>query len=79
MTYYQRIKQAREMKGMTQKEMAKYFNTTAQQIGKYESGAQDMTVTRFSIMCRILGVSSDYILGLTPTSQPQPGQQYSLL
>ncbi len=79
MTYYQRIKQAREMKGMTQTDMAKYFGTTVQQISKYETGAQDMPVTRFSIMCRILGVSADYILGLTPTSQPQPDQQYSII
>ncbi len=79
MTYYQRIKQARELRGMTQAEMAKYFGTTQNQISKYESGAQEMTVTRFSIMCRILDVSADYILGLTPTNQPQPSQQYSLI
>lgn len=64
MKYYERLKQVREDKEKTQKEIAEYLKTTRQQIGKYENGEQQMTVERLKEFCEYYGVSADYILGL---------------
>ncbi len=64
MQYYERLKQVREDKEKTQKEIAEYLKTTRQQIGKYENGEQQMTVERLKEFCEYYSVSADYILGL---------------
>lgn len=64
MEYYERLKAVREDQDITQQEVAHALNTTRQQIGKYESGSQAMTVRRLEELCRFYKVSSDYILGL---------------
>lgn len=64
MTYYERIRAIREDKDISQRDLARLLGTTPQQMSKYETGQQEMTVTRLFKVCEILGVSSDYLLGL---------------
>ena len=62
--YYKLLKEAREDKDILQKQAAHALSTTQQQIFKYESGLQEMTVSRLKILCELYDVSADYILGL---------------
>lgn len=56
---------------MTQAELAAMLGTTRQQVGKYETGRQEMTAGKLAALCRALGVSADYLLGL-PKGLPWP-------
>lgn len=64
MEIYEALKEAREIKGIGQKEIAEKLKTTQPQISKYECGAQDITAKRLKEICLYYGVSADYILGL---------------
>lgn len=64
MKFNEIIKDLREDRDLTQEDIAKALDTTRQQIYKYESGKQEMTVNRLAKLCRFYGVSADYILGL---------------
>lgn len=64
MEYYERLKAIREDQDITQQEVANALKTTRQQIGKYESGSQTMTIGRLKELCQFYKVSADYILGL---------------
>jgi len=66
MEYYERIKAIREDKELNQTQIAEILGTTQQQIYKYESGLQEMSVVRFKKLCEYFQVSADYILGLAP-------------
>lgn len=64
MEYYERLKMARQDKDITQAMAGKILNTTKQQISIYETGKQEMTVTKLKELCELYHVSADYILGL---------------
>ena len=64
MEYYERLKATRIDKDLKQEDTAQALKTTRQQIYKYESGAQEMTVSKLRELCLYYGVSADYILGL---------------
>lgn len=64
MEIHERIKALREDRDISQKEVAEALNTTRQQIYKYESGQQEMTMSKLKALCDFYYVSADYILGL---------------
>ncbi|MCI8651292.1 MAG: helix-turn-helix transcriptional regulator [Oscillospiraceae bacterium] len=64
MEYYEKLKATREDQNKTQQEVADALKTTRQQIGKYETGSQIMTIGRLKELCQFYNVSADYILGL---------------
>lgn len=64
MEYAQKLREIREDRDLTQADIARILGTTQQQIYKYESGIQEMTVSRLIKLCEFYGVSADYILGL---------------
>lgn len=64
MEIYERLKQARKGKGYTQEKIAEMLNTTQQQYSKYEKGIQELPARRIIDICKILDVSSDWLLGL---------------
>ena len=64
MKYNEKLRELREDRDLTQRDVAEMLDTTQQQIYKYESGLQEMTVSRLAKLCRFYGVSADYILGL---------------
>lgn len=64
MEYYERLRQIRIDKDEKQETIAKILNTTKQQISKYETGQNEMTVGKLAKLCEYYNVSADYILGL---------------
>ena len=65
MYYNERIQWVRDCKNITQKEIAEYLGIKQQQYARYERGINIMPVTYLPKICIYLGVSADYILGLT--------------
>lgn len=63
--YQERIREERELQGITQKEMANRIGTSFQYYSKLETGRHIMTIERAIEICRILNISLDYIVGFT--------------
>ncbi|MBP3379197.1 MAG: helix-turn-helix transcriptional regulator [Clostridia bacterium] len=65
MNYYQRIKDLREDKDITQDHLADLLDTTQQQISKWENGTQKMGIDKYIKLAIYYNVSLDYLAGLT--------------
>ncbi len=65
MAHYPRLKDLREDKDLTQKEIAKLLFITQQQYSLYEKGYRDIPTAALTALSKFYGVSTDYILGLT--------------
>lgn len=73
MQYYnERIRFIREAKNITQSEIARAIGTTQKQYSKYETGVNEMTVSKLQKICTYLQVSADYILDLPKGSWYPP-------
>ena len=57
------LKECRKKAGMTQAQAATALLTTQQQINKYESGKQDLTLTRAIELADLYKVSLDELAG----------------
>jgi len=64
MNFGERIRDIRTDHDHTQKELAELIGCSSKQIGRYESGEQEMTLTKLKIFCEVYGISADYVLGL---------------
>ena len=60
-----RLGDCRMQKRLSQKELAELLDTSQQQIGKYETGKQEITSRRFIKYAEVCGVSLDYLAGRT--------------
>lgn len=69
---YKRIRDLREDKDITQKEMARILNCSQQVYSNYELGQRDIPTDILIKLARVHNVSVDYILGLTDTQAPKP-------
>lgn len=72
MYYNERIQFERDCKNITQKEIAELLGIKQQQYARYEKGINLMPITMLPKICKILNISSDYILGLTNVKEPYP-------
>lgn len=72
MYYNEKMAFERDCKNITQKEMSELLGIKQQQYARYEKGINTMPVTYLPKICKILNVSSDYILGLTKKKMPYP-------
>lgn len=68
--FIKRIKDLREDKDKTQKEIAEYLGITQQQYSLYEKGNRTIPVDFLIMLSKYYKVSTDYILGLTDIKQP---------
>ncbi len=64
MQYYERLRQAREDKDLTQTDAATAIGSSQNQMHRYETGVNEMTVGKLRQLCLLYGVSADYILDL---------------
>ena len=64
MNCYQRLKDVREDKDLTQTDVAKLLRTTRQQVGKWENGVQMMGIDKYIMLAQYYNVSLDYLAGL---------------
>ena len=65
-TYVDIIRELREDRDLTQKEVAQYLGTTQQVYSRYENGENELPVRHLIALCRYYHVSDDYLLGLEP-------------
>ncbi len=62
---YRRIRDLREDKDITQKEMAKILNCSQQVYSNYELGQRDVPTDVLIRLAKFYKVTTDYILGLS--------------
>lgn len=72
-----RLRESRDKIGLTQRQFAKLIDVTEYQISRYETGKSEATTTKLEAMARHLGVSADYLLGLTDSPQGHYDDQLS--
>ena len=64
MELYDRIRETRKDQDIGQKELAALLGITQQQFSMYETGKRALPASYLPTICRALGVSADYLLGL---------------
>ena len=71
MKYLQRLKEAREKKGLSQKEIATILKTTQEQYSRYERGERALPITHYITLAKFYNVSIDYLVGLKEKADKQ--------
>ena len=69
---YPRIRDLREDKDLTQKQMADILHCSQQVYSNYELGQRDIPTEVLIKLSELYDVSVDYLLGLTDESKPYP-------
>ena len=69
---YQRIRDLREDKDLTQTEIAKMLHLSQQGYSKYETGENDIPTAVLIALAQFYDTSIDYLLGLTNVQEPYP-------
>ena len=64
---YKRIRDLRENKFLTQKEVAKYLHCSQQVYSNYERGERDIPTSILIALAKFYNTSTDYILGIKDT------------
>ncbi len=64
MTIGERIKKLREARGLTQDSLARSIGVTQDSISLWESNKRIPNTAYVIALCKYLGVSADYLLGL---------------
>ena len=63
-TYYERLRELREDKDLSQADIALVLKTTQQVYSRYENGINQIPIHHLITLCKFYKVSADYILGL---------------
>lgn len=66
---FRRIRDLREDRDLTQRELAKNLNCSQQVYSNYELGQRDIPTDILIKLSRLYGVSVDYILGISNDPQ----------
>ena len=64
MQFYERLKELRQDRDLTQTQVADILGTDQSYYSKYERGKHPMSIKDLVTLCKFYGVSADYILGL---------------
>ena len=67
---YKRIRDLREDKDLSQKEIAKILNMSQTGYSKYEVGTNDIPTKILIKLAKFYNTSVDYLLGLTDNKKP---------
>jgi transcriptional regulator with XRE-family HTH domain len=59
----QNIKEARKIKGLTQKEVAQVFRMTQQQYSRFENGVFELNYQQILDICKLLNTTPNEIFG----------------
>jgi len=65
MNYRTRMRNLREDRDLTQRDVAKIINKSQQGYSHIEEGRAELKIEDLIRLCRFYGVSSDYFIGLT--------------
>src|SRR5215813_8153919 len=63
-----RIRERRKALGLSQEKLAEFVNVDQPQISRYEAGLNDISGEVLKAMSTALGVSSDWLLGLSDST-----------
>lgn len=63
--YMVRVRAIREGRNMTQMQVAAELDTSQTMYSRYERGATQLPVRHLIALCRLFGVSADYLLGIS--------------
>lgn len=69
---YQRIRNLREDKDLTQKQIGEMLNMSQTGYNQYEIGKNDIPTNILIKLAYIYNTSIDYLLGLTDETKPYP-------
>lgn len=64
MNFYQRLRDMREDRDLTQKEIAEYLGILQSDYSKYERGTHMMGVDKYIALAKFYDVSLDFLTGL---------------
>ena len=67
-----RLKDIREDRDLTQREVAEHLHIRQNTYSQYENGQRGLPIDTLVKLARYFGVSTDYILGLTDETRPYP-------
>lgn len=68
--YFKRLKDTREDKELTQREVAAILNVKQPQYARYESGKNEIPLEYIIKLAQFYNVSIDYLTNLTDESKP---------
>ncbi|MBQ4120077.1 MAG: helix-turn-helix transcriptional regulator [Clostridia bacterium] len=63
-TYYDKLRELREDRDLTQADIANVLKTTQQVYSRYEKGINQLPLHHLVTLCQFYKVSADYILGI---------------
>ena len=63
--YNDRLRELRQDKDLTQKEVAAYLGIDQRVYSTYETGVRSLPIEHLMKLCKYYNVSSDWVLGLT--------------
>ncbi|WP_165973946.1 helix-turn-helix domain-containing protein [Marinitoga lauensis] len=66
------MKQLREEKGISQRQLARDLNFSSAAVSLYESGQREPTLTALEKLAKYFNVSLDYLIGLTDKDNELP-------
>ena len=69
-TWYNRIRDLREDRDLTQVQVAEVLGTRQEYYSKYELGKRKLPIEHLKTLSVFYNVSADYILGLTDDKSP---------
>ncbi len=78
MFFYQRLRDLREDRHISQKEIGRILETTQQQYARWELGNQEMPMHNFIILAKYYNVSLDYLAGIIDFPKTLDGTPYHL-
>ncbi len=78
MYFYQRLRDLRDDRRLSQKEVGIILGTTQQQYSRWEVGQQEMPMHNFVTLAKYYNVSLDYLAGLVDIPKTIDGKPYRL-
>ena len=80
-TIGERLMVIRRRRGISQVALARAAGVSPTVVNRVERGLQSTTLEKLAVLCRLLDVSADYVLGLRPAAErltlddapPRPG------
>ena len=67
-----RLRDIREDRDLSQKEIATLLNTSQGYYSKYELGKREMPLHHLKTLCKFYNISPEYFLGFTKEPKPLP-------
>ncbi|MBE6702341.1 MAG: helix-turn-helix transcriptional regulator [Ruminococcaceae bacterium] len=77
MNYFQRLRDIRHDRDLTQAQVAEILQIGQSDYSKYERGVNMMGVDKYMALAKFYNISLDYLTGLTDTPKTLDGSPYS--